>query len=60
MDWQNLGVLIVVVLAAAYLGWNLWRWGTSRALTGCIGCKGCGSSDDRKELHSIDPPSQRK
>lgn len=69
MDLQQAITLIIVIIAALYLGGRLWRQATNKNGDTCDGCGSCGkstaSADVRpapqaKPLITLGPPPKRR
>ena len=52
-DWQNLSVLLLVGVAAAYLACAAWSSVARRKAAGCGGCGTCSAGTDKQAVIGV-------
>ncbi len=56
--WQDIVVLSLIAVAAAYVVRRVWRAITGRKQPGCASCSACPQPPADQNLISIDPPKK--
>ena len=56
--WQDIVVISLIAVAAAYVVRRIWHSITGRQRSGCTGCSACSPPPTNQDLISIDPPKK--